>query len=469
MIQNKYKTRRNFITSSITKLLSLNWISSNFFGCKNGNIGNKVERELFPKTVWDGMGIPDLDAFPLGPQSGDPLNDGLILWCFTSGSEKINCYVSSWTGSNWEVPIIYSGESDNNGFVHIDINNIGPDQPVAYQFVTNNGNFSPVGYSRSAPNFNQEGKVRFGATSCLSFLQGSPFKVLSKIVEYSEMDFFVFLGDTVYADGSQNLEDYNSVWYNNFNTKGFRDVQLSQPCLYTWDDHEIDNNWDPELINQNIYENGLRSFLSNTPLRKNKFSSKQIWRSFRFGKIVEVFVLDCRGERKPSKGEYISTEQKNWLLNGLKYSECKWKVVFNSVPITDLPDFGDGNLSLTSDRWEGYRDLRSNLINSITNNNVEGVLFVSGDMHNGSVNRVNSSGPASMIFEIITGPAGSSPINPHEENVTQYLYTNKLKSATHFTLDSEGFGEFAFLSTSGEILFKSSIDTKGNISEIERL
>ena len=50
---------------------------------------------------------------------------------------------------------------------------------------------------------------------------------------------------------------------------------------------------------------------------------ERIWRKVPFGKTADVFVLDTRGERKPStRGSanpvYVSREQMDWLKRELR-------------------------------------------------------------------------------------------------------------------------------------------------------
>ena len=77
----------------------------------------------------------------------------------------------------------------------------------------------------------------------------------------------------------------------------------------------------------------------------NAAAPDRIWRSFRWGHSAEVFVLDCRGERRPStrsvnptrESVYISRAQMDWLKAGLRASPAVFKFIVNSVPIYGRP------------------------------------------------------------------------------------------------------------------------------------
>jgi phosphodiesterase/alkaline phosphatase D-like protein len=134
-----------------------------------------------------------------------------------------------------------------------------------------------------------------------------------------------------------------------------------------------------------------------------------VWQSFRWGLTAEFIVLDCRTERKPSTmfsndPIYISKEQMAWLKERLRTSPCHFKVVLNSVPITDMPtipwDFA------SNDRWEGYPAQRDELLGFIAEHDIANVWFLSGDFHTCFVSYVepNGAGVVAKTREIaVTG------------------------------------------------------------------
>ena len=103
-----------------------------------------------------------------------------------------------------------------------------------------------------------------------------------------------------------------------------------------------------------------------------------MWKSIRFGHTAEVFVLDSRSERRPSSlassaPTYISARQLDWLKGALMASPCVFKVMLNSVPISQFP-FSVFNL----DGWAAYAAQRRELLEFV-DANVKGVVWLSGD------------------------------------------------------------------------------------------
>jgi hypothetical protein len=102
-----------------------------------------------------------------------------------------------------------------------------------------------------------------------------------------------------------------------------------------------------------------------------------------------------------------------WLKDGLSTSTARFKLILNSVPITDMTAMV-GSLG-ANDRWNGYPAQRSELLDHIIDQGVTGVLFLTGDVHFGQIGMVDPvGGPAEHLWEVYCGPAGSF-INPAAE------------------------------------------------------
>jgi hypothetical protein len=95
-----------------------------------------------------------------------------------------------------------------------------------------------------------------------------------------------------------------------------------------------------------------------------------------------------------------------WLKDGLSKSTAHFKILLNSVPMTDMPLWYVG----ASDRWEGYQAQREELLDHIADNGIEHVVCLSGDFHIGFVAHVDESGAGKGVREIAVGPGGN--LNP---------------------------------------------------------
>jgi alkaline phosphatase D len=177
-----------------------------------------------------------------------------------------------------------------------------------------------------------------------------------------------------------------------------------------WDDHEIEDN--AELY-RDIIENpakiaaGKDAFFETTPVPR--FDNNSYWTSYRWGLTAEMFIIDCRHERQPDTrltdhAIYIGLEQMAWLKDSLLLTDAHFKIIANSVPITNynIPPW-----LMQDDRWQGYESQRRELLNFIADNGITNVWFLSGDFHTASVAKVDSDGPHATMWEINMGPAGN--------------------------------------------------------------
>ena len=79
-----------------------------------------------------------------------------------------------------------------------------------------------------------------------------------------------------------------------------------------------------------------------------------------------------------------------WLKDGLTSSEAQWKIILNSVPITDMKDLLGP--AIADDRWQGYPEDRSDILTFIEEEQIPNILWVSGDFHYGMVSKVSRAG-----------------------------------------------------------------------------
>jgi phosphodiesterase/alkaline phosphatase D-like protein len=90
-------------------------------------------------------------------------------------------------------------------------------------------------------------------------------------------------------------------------------------------------------------------------------------------------------------------------------SPCHFKIVMNSVPITNMPTIWD---VAANDRWEGYRAQRQVLLDHIDSNNIKNVWFLSGDFHVCFVSRLEPMGTklSQRTREIAVTSGNQNPI-----------------------------------------------------------
>jgi alkaline phosphatase D len=361
---------------------------------------------------WAGLYPEDEAVFPGGVQCGD-VTDTAALISVRTGAERLTLVVMRADGEVWVEDRVLEGLETDDGGLQLELTGLSSDTAYAYAFHTDDGAGSSVGSVvgrfRTALGEDDWRVVVFAVTSCLGS-DDAPWPSMSYAAA-ERPDFAMLLGDTVYADGAVSVEDYRGYWSRAMATAGLKDFTAATSVIATWDDHEVDNNWtwaETEDVEQR-YEAGLKVFTECLPRRPGG-GVAGIWRSLRWGPVLEMFMLDCRSERDPEAGIYISREQLDFLKQGLSASTARFKIIATPVPITDYSEMtGD---ALAEDRWQGYPEQREELLAFLRDEGIQGVLFLAGDFHLGQISAVDPAGGTGEGFvEVLAGPSGSF-LNP---------------------------------------------------------
>lgn len=357
-----------------------------------------------------GQPVPNPEAwavstnFGFGISSGDPTSDRVILAARYDGMAPLRLMVWRMEQDTYaqlaaDVPVT----PGDGGFVQLDVQQLTAGARYRYAFVegTTPVSRSPIGRFRAALAPGQVETLVFGASSCTESGSAAP---LLHAGGRTDLAAFLLLGDTSYNDGADTLAEYRAKWNQSLSREAYRALRASTSVIATWDDHEVTNNFNPETISSAKLVAARQAMFEALPIRRHEMAPNRLWRSLRWGDSVEVFVLDTRGERKPStlltSQEMLSLAQVLWLQQALQASPCRIKLIMNSVPISDF-----GFSAFNTDGWRAYQRQRLEILRFIEDQNIRGVLWVAGDHHFASVGTISPSGPGSTAIEVLAGPA----------------------------------------------------------------
>jgi alkaline phosphatase D len=434
------------------------------------------ERVYAPSRVvasadWPGLGVGADDLFPDGVQSGEARPDSVLLWTHYTGDVALEVVVHAWIDDAWTEAGVFDAVLDagheDAGTTHVRVDGLPADRPVAFQFRDADGKLSGIGHTRTAPPPESARTIRFGATSCCS-QNNAPFANLGNVAARGDLDFFVWNGDTVYQDGSDTTAEMRATWSENLQTDGFRAIMERTPGIFTWDDHEVDNDWGvPGFITQEREDQAIDVFFEYACVSRDPEVPARLWRSFRFG-CVEVFVLDGRSEHDVEAQEYLSAEQFAWFTEGLLASDATWKLVVNSVPIAQMPEAYNVQ-DLVYEHWNGYPAQRAALIDHLTTNAITGVLFLSGDFHHPGLYRVDAEGPGSAFLDLLVGPAGSrvNALGRIIMDGAQYVWSDAVNNSARFELRPEGLGHVVWVTDEDIAIAEAWFDVHGAITYLD--
>ncbi|MBL8915574.1 MAG: alkaline phosphatase D family protein, partial [Archangium sp.] len=392
----------------------------------------------------------DQTLFPQTVSSGVMKSSSFVAWTRAAGASQVVLRVWREVGSETQVALVKEQTLDvttatTDGNLKFEVSGLAPATWYSYAFFsTDFSKRSPLGRVRTAFPDDWKEPLTVGATSCASY-RYRPFVPLQTLAKQN-MDLWLHLGDVSYNDGADSLPTFRAKWQEQFADPGYRALFPAAGAYLVWDDHDFTNNLDPEALGPThpILLDGRRAWRETLPVEEDR-----AWKSYRWGQTAEFFLLDVRTERLPTtretaQAQFISPAQLTWLQDGLTSSPCHFKVILTSIPMTNMPGPSWGG---QADRWQGYAAQREAVLNFIETNAIKGVFFVSGDIHSGTIMRVEKTGFRSKLYEVTAGPAGNiNPLNlvlePGQESnrpvvfpPSQFLYAGGNFQATVLTFD----------------------------------
>jgi phosphodiesterase/alkaline phosphatase D-like protein len=379
----------------------------------------------------------DDDLFPSTVQAGAMQKDSFLMVSRVSDEEPVVLKVWS-AGSEDGLVVFEYDESvipEDGGFVNARVTGLEAGQWYAYALFVVDDDGTPlarswIGKVRTAIPDDAMEPLVLALTACNG---NGDAEALYKTAE-QDYDIFLHLGDMAYNDGARSQSDYRASWRSYLEKKGFKRAFANSGLYATWDDHEFDNGWDPESYTH--IDEAKDAFFET--VAADRGSEGQLWTSYRWGLTAEIILLDCRSERLPSTrltddAKYISDAQMDFLLDRLRNSPCHFKVVMNSVPITDMPGIWD---AAAYDRWEGYAAQRNQLLDVIDEEDIENVWFLSGDFHVCFAGRVRREGSqrTSRTWEVAVTGGNVNPLGAALPKA-QFPYGTAQPRATIIRLD----------------------------------
>jgi alkaline phosphatase D len=350
--------------------------------------------EVFPNPVPSPKPPADPNAkgpFTYGVASFDPTDSQVILWTRvsppTAGVSQVGLTYQVATDADFRT--VVKTESLNalaadDYTVSIDLSGLASNTAYFYRFALAGTEIrSVVGETRTLPRDSERSEVKLAVCSCANF-QAGLFNVYEAIAN-SDADVVVHLGDYIYEYGAGqygstsstaslnrapqpateivSLEDYRTRFKQ---YRGDPQLQLAhqkKAFICVWDDHEVANNaWREGAQNHQDNEgpfatrkaNALKAYHEYIGIRTT--ADERIYRSFAFGNLVSLHMLDTRliaRERQLDYAAYVQdgvlnetsfkadwqnpqrtmlgNDQLTWLGEALRTNTAAWHVLGQQV------------------------------------------------------------------------------------------------------------------------------------------
>lgn len=463
-------SRRHFIRqiSSIGAALSASWQLS---GCEIS------QAQSLPLHLFD---------FLHGVASGDPLQDRVIIWTRVTPAaslqldEKLSLWVQWQLATDSAMQNVQASGSAQTSLeqdftVKVDVTGLQAGQEYFYRFAIQppapqTMRYSRVGRTKTLPAIEVE-NIRLAVFSCANYPAGY-FHVYADAARQAPFDAVLHLGDYIYeyeADGyaCQNAEklgrvsqpkqalmeltDYRQRYAQYRRDPDLQALHAQAPFICVWDDHEFaDDTWrdgaeEHDAAMQGPYS--LRRAAATAayhewlPIRS--VEPEKIYRSFDFGQILSLHMLDTRvvgrdqqlqfdsyqdasggfdlaklkrDARAPQR-QMLGKEQFAWLEQNVTQSRARWQVLGQQVlmarmefplPVVlgEVDRFGFANAHASArqmhaaplsikqkawlhaprvpcylDSWDGYQAERERVF-SLMQRQQKNLVVLAGDTHN---------------------------------------------------------------------------------------
>ncbi|BAS26695.1 alkaline phosphatase D family protein [Limnochorda pilosa] len=454
-----------------------------------------------------------------GVASGDVTSDSAVVWARASGPGTMHVAYDThplFLNPRRAAPAAVSSSTDFTAAVLLQ--GLRPDTRYYYQvwFEDEDRTGLPVlGSFETAPAPAASRPVGFvvggdvgGQRHCRR--EGLGYRIFTSI-RGLDPDFLIANGDFIYADGDcpaegpdgpggwENVpggfpsiadarvywtdlarvrEVYLDHWRYNRADEHFQRLLQTTPVYAQWDDHEVINDfgapwssWNAENLDRpgfpNLVTAGRDAFLHWWPIARDPSDRDRIYRAFRWGQEMDLFIVDARSYRSrndlPDTPENAKTllgpEQLAWLKEGLADSQATWKVVSSDVPLS--APTGSNAAAFGRDAWAngtqddfsaetGFERELMDLITFLDEQDVQNVVFVTTDVHFAATLRyevdADGDGEALVFHELVSGPLnavrGEVPEFDPTLNPTVLYSEGQLFNFSYVRIDRAADGTF---------------------------
>ena len=465
----------------------------------------------------------DARAFNYGVASAEVTSKSALLWARAPKSGKVKLEVALDRGfSRKRLTKTIFAKKSNDLTVQTTVAGLIPARRY-YYFFHQGRQRSLLGTFKTAPAATKPATIRFAVTGDADPVRVNGHNFWNKngsrdMATYAAMakernDFNVNLGDTIYSDAETDqgvprafdLDSKRQKYRLVLTYPNLLKMRDSGPVYNEWDDHEFVDDFTRQSQAcdvgsvatpqyscpiQQIWTSGVRAFREYMPVTYSPRNGT--YRSFRWGRNLQIFILDERSFRSlrasevkvdPSQPEptahvcenggnddlaprvpqrirntfalvfpplgnptppaclaalndpkrtMLGARQYSIFTNAIKNSTARWKVIINEVP---MMEFGVNPY----DDWEGYEAEREKLL-TFLKANVKNVAIVTTDFHSNWVNDARiktwpeNGGPVnSGINEFITGGVADSLFGQEIDDVAGKPGTWKLADGAFFT------------------------------------
>ncbi len=425
-------------------------VSTNFKYVRWEEVAQLFDPPLIIEPLGHNPRDPQPSTLPNGIAAGDVTQNSVVLWARSTVTGALRFDVSS--DPSFASVQKSASEIVSNSLqpVRTLITELWPATTYYYR-TTDAAGTQLIGTFRTAAALGARTGLHFGVTGDWRG-ELSPYPAISNAAEH-DLDFFVELGDTIYADvGSpavpasqaRTLDEYRrkhaEVYGTRYGLNTWADLRASTAIFATIDDHEVTNDFaggalcssdtrftcpsaTTSINDSELYDNGVRAFQEYNPLADESYGNtgdprtsgeQRLYRYRSFGSDAALFVLDARSFRDTELPDVTNPNDPAQVGAFLAASFDPSRTMLGRQQVADLKrDLLDAqqrnitwkfvvvpepiqNLGIlaASDRFEGYAAERTEILKYVNDQGIKNVVFLSADIHGTLVNNLTyQTGP----------------------------------------------------------------------------
>ena len=283
--------------------------------------------------------------------------------------------------------------------------------------------------------------------------------------------FFIHSGDMIYADNplaaevkladgstwsnlttpakskvAETLDEFRGNFRYNLLDGHLREFNAAVPLYVQWDDHETTNNWFPgeQLVLDDRYSvksaallaaRARQAFFDYNPIMGNARDPQRIYRHFRYGPDLEIFLVDLRSyrgensENRQAAGQpgavLFGEDQRAWLEGALTNSEATWKIVASDMPIGLVVGDGKHHEGIANGDPGGPAGRETeiaSLLAALKAAGTRNVVWLTADVHYAASHHYHpdraSFGDFDPFWEFVSGPLHAGNFGPNQLDPT---------------------------------------------------
>ncbi|GAA99626.1 uncharacterized protein L969DRAFT_94076 [Mixia osmundae IAM 14324] len=395
-------------------------------------------------------------SFPLGIASGDPYQDGILLWTMphAQSTQAAICLTYAVSKSSSMSKPVATGKASTTQDVSysykVIVSGLQPYTQYYYQFTSCAGaskGKSQVGRFKTLPSEKVEQPFSVAFFSCSNWPAGW-FNSYGDFAKRN-IDYSVHLGDYIYEyaagdygnataigraiDSPLNelatLKDYEMRHRQYKTDPDSQAFHAHAAHIAVWDDHEVaDNSYKAGSADSNNTvqgevgglkfsqrkANAVTAYYRFMPIRQVSTDDKlRIYRTFRVGKLATLVMLDTRHYDRDLTDLYYNTDyvasisgnqnrsimgtkEEHWLYNQFSQiakNGTQWPLIGQQVVFAN-EYYDETGFDFDYDAWSGYKANAQRLLDHLKSNKLQNTIILSGDSHANWVNDITRNDTA---------------------------------------------------------------------------